>query len=246
MRKSRFPTIARLAATLGACALLAVVSCSRPKNDTIPADPKARSEFLTAAAAKLSSDDRKLLARFVGRLEARESGGNHDAAGGITVVRALELQRSYETQVEQAQNSFQEKLDATQANVRVEIKDAKVVKPERAGQATERALRFVVSVNNRGKKTVERVGLRIEIREASGKYQAAIPDLQLGGPLRPGETGRSVQTLALDPARHQYILDGKPLQINVYPIQVAYADGEKIEPGAELQTLESLHNAKIE
>jgi hypothetical protein len=64
--------------------------------------------------------------------------------------------------------------------------------------------------------------------------------------LRPGQTGRSVQTLPLDARRHQYILDRKPLQILAYPTRIVYADGESLEPGKELQTMESLHWAKIE
>ncbi len=202
---------------------------------------------MSAAEAKLGPDERKLLTRFVERLQAREASGSHpEPDSNITVSRAVELQRGYESQVSQAQTKLQEKLGAAQAAVRVEVKDAQVVKQDRAKSSGNKALRFVVNVNNRGKKTVDRVALRIEIRETSGKYQAAIPNLQLGGPLRPGESGRSIQMLALDPQRHQYILEGKPLQITAFPVQVVYQDGEKIDPGTELDALGSLHGAKIE
>jgi hypothetical protein len=241
-------TLSRVARVLSACSLVALAaSCSRPSEAPIPAEPKARSDFVGAAAAKLGPDEQRLLARFVARLEARESNGTRgDPNSTITVARAVELQRSYESQVSQTQSQLLEKLGAAQGAVRVEVKDAQVVRQDRTKATGDRALRFVVSVNNRSAKTVDRIALRVEIRETSGKYQAAIPNLQLGGPLRPGESGRSTQMLALDPQRHQYILDGKPLQINAFPVQIVYQDGEKIDPGSELDTLGSLHSAKIE
>ena len=240
--------LTRIAAVLGACALLALsVSCSRPKEPTIPTEAKARSDLVGAAQAKLGPDEHRLLARFVARLETREaSGGKSDPNTRITVARAVELQRSYESQVSKAQTKLQEKLGAANAAVQVDVTDAQVIQQDRTKSAGDRALRFVVSVSNRGQKTVDQVALRIEIREASGKYQAAIPNLQLGGPLRPGEIGRSTQMLALDPLRHQYILQGKPFQINAFPVQVVYQGGERIDPGTELDALGSLHSAKIE
>jgi len=42
------------------------------------------------------------------------------------------------------------------------------------------------------------------------------------------------------------ILEGKPLRISAYPTRVVYAGGENLEPGKELQTMESLQRAKIE
>jgi hypothetical protein len=240
--------LSRIAAVLSACALLAVsASCSRPKQSAIPAEPKARSDFVGEAQAKLGPDEQRLLARFIARIQEREaSGGKSDPNAKITVARAVELQRSYESQVSQTQTKLQEKLGAAHAAVQVEVTDAQVVQRDRAKSPGDRALRFVVSVSNRGKKTVDQVALRIEIRETSGKYQAAIPNLQLGGPLRPGEIGRWTQLLALDPQRHRYILEGKPLKINAFPVQVVYQDGEKIDPGTELDALGSLHSAKIE
>jgi hypothetical protein len=245
---ARGSTLSRVAGVLGACSLVALAaSCSRPSEAPIPAEPKARSDFVGAAAAKLGPDEQRLLARFIARLESRESNGTRgDPNSTITVSRAVDLQRSYESQVSRTQSQLKEKLGAAQGAVRVEIKDPQVVRQDRAKAGGERALRFVVNVNNRSTKTVDRIALRVEIRESSGKYQAAIPNLQLGGPLRPGETGRSTQMLALDPQRHQYILDGKPLQINAFPVQVVYQDGEKIDPGSELDALGSLHSAKIE
>jgi len=73
-----------------------------------------------------------------------------------------------------------------------------------------------------------------------------IPDLQVSGSLRPGQSGRSVQTLPLSAQRHQYILDGKPLRISAYPTRIVYVGGESLEPGKEMRTLESLHRSKIE
>jgi hypothetical protein len=62
----------------------------------------------------------------------------------------------------------------------------------------------------------------------------------------PGQAGRSVQTMPLSAQRHQYILDGKPLQISAYPTRIVYVGGESLEPGKEMRTLESLHRTKIE
>jgi hypothetical protein len=164
----------------------------------------------------------------------------------ITVPRALELQRNYETQVTDAQRNFQKLLEAASAALAIDVRDATVVKDEKARPPGAKALRYVVNINNRGQRTVEQLALRVEFRDAFGKYQAAIPDLKVGGLLRPGESGRSVQTLPLDAQRHQYILDGKPLRISAYPTRIVYSGGESVEPGKELQTLESLHLAKIE
>ena len=110
----------------------------------------------------------------------------------------------------------------------------------------DKALRFVLNITNRGQHPFEQLALRVEFREPSGKYQAAIPDLQLSGVVPPGQAGRSVQTLPLNAQRHQYILDGKPLQISAYPTRIVYVGGESLEPGKEMRTLESLHRAKIE
>jgi hypothetical protein len=237
-------TIGRLERIAGALLLIALAASCGPKDRPIPAEPKARSEFLSTAASKLTPDERSLLDRFFVRLDAQTATGT--APPQITVPRALEVQRSHETRVTEAQRNFGKLLEAANATLAIDVRDATVVKVEKAPSPTDSALRFVININNRGKRTVEQLALRVEFREASGQYQAAIPDLQVSGVLRPGQAGRSVQTLPLDARRHQYILDRKPLQITAYPTRIVYADGESLEPGKELQTMESLHWAKIE
>ena len=234
--------ISRLKRIAGASLLIALaVSCGQ-KDKPIPTEPKARGEFLSSA--KLTPDERNLINRFSARLDAQAAAGA--ASPQITVPRALELQRSYETQVTDAQRSFQKLMEAAKATLAIEVRDATVVKDEKARQPGDKALRYVVNITNRGQRTVDQLALRLEFRDASGKYQAAIPNLQVSGQLRPGEAGRSVQTLALDAQRHQYILDGKPLQISAYPTRIVYGGGESIEPGKELQALETLHRVRIE
>jgi hypothetical protein len=237
-------TIDRLRRAVGASLLIALAASCGQKDKPIPAEPKARGEFLSAAAAKLTPDERNLLTRFSVRLDDQLAGGG--APVEITVPRALELQRGYETKVTDAQRSFQKLWEAANAVLAIEVRDATVVKDEKARAAGDQALRFVLNINNRGQRTVEQLALRVEFRDPSGKYQAAIPSLQLSGTLLPGQTGTSVQTLPLDAQRHRYILDGKPLRISAYPTRIVYAGGENIEPGKEMQALESLHRAKIE
>ncbi len=229
---------------IAALLLMALAASCGPKDKPIPAESKARTEFLSAVATKLTPDERNVLKRFSARLDAQTAAGT--VPPEITVPRALELQRNYETQVTDAQRNFQRLLEAASAALAIDVRDATVVKDGKARPPGAKALRYVVNINNRGQRTVEQLALRVEFRDASGKYQAAIPDLKVGGLLRPGESGRSVQTLPLDTQRHQYILDGKPLRISAYPTRIVYSGGESVEPGKELQTLESLHQAKIE
>ena len=237
-------TISRLKRVVGASLLIAVAASCGLKDKPIPMDPKARSEFLSAAAAKLTSDERNLLNRFVARLDAQAATGG--PAVEITVPRALKLERSYEAQFGEAQRNFQKLLEAANAALVIDVRDATVVMDEKERQPGDKALRFVLNITNRGQHPVEQLALRLEFREPSGKYQAAIPDLQLSGVVAPGQAGRSVQTLPLSAQRHQYILDGKPLQISAYPTRIVYVGGETLEPGKEMRTLESLHRAKIE
>jgi hypothetical protein len=237
-------TMSRLGLIAGASLCVALAASCGLKDKPIPAEPKARSEFLAAAAAKLTPDERNLLNRFVSRLDVQATAGA--ARPKITVPRALELQRSYETQVSDAQRNYQKTLETANADLAIDVRDATVVMNDKARPAGDKALRYVINVNNRGQRTIEQFALRLEFRDASGKYQAAIPNLELSGSLRPGEAGRSVQMLPLDAQRHQYILDGRPLQIFAYPSRIVYAGGENLEPGKELQTMESLHRAKIE
>jgi hypothetical protein len=234
----------RLNSMLGASLLVALAASCGPKDTPLPAEPKARGEFLNAAASKLTPTERDLLNRFSARLDAQTPAGA--APPGVTVRRALELQRTYETQVTDAERNLEKLLEAAKATLAVDVRDATVVKDEKARPPSPKALRYVINITNRGQHTVEQLALRVEFRDASGKYQAAIPDLQLKGALRPGEAGRSVQMLPLDAQRHRYILDGKPLQITAYPTRIVYSGGESLEPGRELRNMESLHRAKIE
>ena len=237
-------TIGRLERIAGALLLMVLAASCGPKDKPIPAEPKARTEFLSAAAVKLTPDERNVLQRFSARFDAQTAAGT--VPPEITVPRALELQRNYETQVTDAQRNFQQLREAASAALAIDVRDATVVNDEKARQPGAKALRYVVNIDNRGQRTVEQLALRVEFRDAFGRYQAVIPDLQVSGLLRPGQSGRSVQTLLLDAQRHQYILDGKPLRISAYPTRIGYSGGESIEPGKELKALESLHQAKIE
>jgi len=237
-------TISRLKRIVGALLLIAFAGSCGLKDKPIPTEPKARSDFLNAAAAKLTSEERNLLNRFVARLDAQIAAGG--PAVDITVPRALTLERSYESQLTDAQRNFQKLFEAANAALAIDVRDATVVTDEKARQSGDKALRFVLDITNRGQHPVEQLALRVEFRDPSGKYQAAIPDLQLRGVVPPGQAGRSVQTLPLSAQRHQYILDGKPLQISAYPTRIVYVGGESLEPGKEMRTLESLHRAKIE
>ncbi len=237
-------TIGRLKRIVGASLLIAFAASCGLQDKPIPMDPKARSEFVSAAAAKLTSDERSLLNRFVARLDAQAAAGG--PAVDITVPRALKLERSYEAQLGEAQRNFQKLLEAANVALAINVRDATVVMDENARQSGDKALRFVLDITNRGQRPVEQLALRVEFRDPSGKYQAAIPDLQLSGVVPPGQAGRSVQTLPLSAQRHQYILDGKPLRISAYPTRIVYVGGESLEPGKEMRTLESLHRSKIE
>lgn len=234
--------IRRSAWCIGAALAFALAACGL-KDKPIPSEPKAKAEFLSAVTPKLTPEDRKVLDRFVIRLDAQTASGT--AAPEITIPRAIELQRAYETQLADTQRNFRTLMGTATADLAVGVRDATLVKGD-AARPAEKALRYVVDINNRGQRTIEQVALRVEIRDITGAYQAAIPNLELKGALRPGEAGRSVQTLPLDTERHRYILAGGPLQFTAYPTRIVYAGGENIEPGKELQTMESLHRAKIE
>ena len=237
-------TRTRIDSIAGALLVIALAAACGPSNKPIPSDPKARSEFVSSAAAKLKPDERVLLDRFLGRLDGQTAASGKPVE--VSVPRAIELQRNFETQVVQAQRNLQQLQESAKAVVAIEVRDAKVIRDEKARPPNDKALRFVINVTNRSDRVIENVTLRLEFRESSGKYQAAIPSLQLNGAIRPGDMGRVAQTLPLDGERHRYILDGKPLQINAFPARITYAGGEVLEPGKELQAMETLHRAKIE
>jgi hypothetical protein len=228
-----------------ACAAVALAaSCSRTEDKPIPAEPKARSEFVEVQSAKLSADERRLLTRFLARVQAQEAAGG--PAPKITVGKAIERQRSYDSDVAQAQTRYQQQLDAANADVRISVREHSIVKEDPAKTASGKSLRYSVDISNVGKRVINGLTLRVEFRDPSRKYLAAIPSLELKGPLKAGESGRAVQALPLNPAYHQYILDGGAVQISAYPLQVFYADGEKVDAGRELKTLELLSRDRIE
>ena len=243
-QNGRVVTLGRLEIIAVALLMTALVAACGPSNKPIPSDPKARSEFLSGAAAKLTTGERKLLDRFLLRLDAQTAAGGK--AADVSVSRALELERGYEAQILAAQRNVTQMQESANAALSVEVSEPSVVPDPKAQPPKQKALRFVVNVTNRGSRKVENLSLRVEFRDSAGKYQAVIPSLDVNGTLLPGDLGRLVQMLPLDAQRHQYILDGKPLQISAYPIRIAYGGGEVLEPGKELKTLESLYRTKIE
>jgi hypothetical protein len=172
------------------------------------------------------------------------------AAGGsaptVSISKALELQRAYDSDVAQAQSRYQERIAAAKADVRIDVREQSIVKEDPTKSAAGKALRYVVDVTNTSKRVIERIVLRIEMRDATGKYLASVPALELKGPLKPGEAGRTIQTLALNPQYHAPALEGRPAQITGVPAQIVYADGETLDPGVELRKLETLARSKIE
>ena len=113
-------TISRLKRIVGALLLIALAVSCGPKDRPIPAEPKARSEFLSAAASKLTPDERDLLGRFFVRLDAQTAAGT--APPQITVPRALEVQRSHETKVTAAQRNFGKLLEAANATLAIDVR----------------------------------------------------------------------------------------------------------------------------
>lgn len=228
-----------------ACLALALTaSCSRTEDKALPAEPKARSEFVDAQSAKLSDDEKRLLTRFLARVQAQEAAGG--PAPKVTIAKAIELQRSYDNDVAQAQTRYQKQLDAAKADVRIDVRERSIVKQDPAKSAAGKSLRYTMDINNIGKRVIDSLTLRVEFRDSSGKYLAATPNLELKGPLKPGESGRTAQTLALSPKYHQYILDGGTVQISTYPVQVVYAEGERLDADRELKALGALSRLKIE
>jgi hypothetical protein len=216
----------------------------RPQQQTIPSDAKARSEWVEAQGTKLSEEEKRALSRFLARVQAQESAGG--AVPRITLGAALDRQRAYDFEVAGAQKRIQDGLGAAKASLGVNVRDQAVVKSDPAKSASGRSLRYVLEIANRDKRTVDAMGLRVEFRDSAGKYVAAIPTLELKGPLLSSGTGRSVQMLPLDARYHQYIIDGGAVQIGAYPTQVSYANGEVVDAEKELRQLESLARARIE
>ena len=229
-------------AVVGIAVAILLLRPTEPKEQAIPLDAKARSEFVDAQSAKLSEDERRLLARFLARVQAQETAGGPPPK--ITLAAAIERQRAYDDEVGEAQKLIRERLEAARSILSVNLREQTVVKSDKSPSG--KSLRYVLEIANRSKRAIEAIGLRVEFRDSSGKYVAAIPTLELKGALLAGETARSVQMLPLDAKYHQYILDGGAVQISAYPTQISYTDGEKVDAEQELKRLESLARAKIE
>ena len=242
----RMPVAAMAAAGLAIVGIVVavVVLLLRPGEQYIPVESKARSEFVDAQGAKLTEDERRLLTRFLARVQAQEAAGG--PAPKVTIAKAIELQRSYDNDVARAQTRYQQQLDAAKADVRIDVRERSIVKEDPAKSAAGKSLRYAMDINNIGKRVIDSLTLRVEFRDSSGKYLAATPNLELKGPLKPGESGRTAQTLPLSPKYHQYILDGGTVQISTYPVQVVYTEGEKLDADRELKALEALSRLKIE
>jgi hypothetical protein len=232
-------------AVVCACVVaLAVAACTRAEDKPLPADPKARSEFIDAQNAKLTEESKGLLNRFMARVKAQEAAGG--PAPTVSLTKALELQRAYDNDLGQIQRQYQDRIAAAKADLRVDVREQSVVKEDTAKSAAGKALRFVVDITNTGKRVIDRVVLRVEIREAAGAYLAAMPLLELKGPLKPGEAGRTTQLLPLDPGYQASIIAGKPTQIIAVPVKLVYTEGEPIDADTELKNLRSLSLRKIE
>jgi len=234
-------------AALAVVGVIVAVLVLRPTGlaeHTIPLDPKTRGQFVDSQSARLSDEERRLLTRFLTRVEAQQSAGT--PIPKITIAEAIERQRTYDREVGETQKRIKEHLDAARSALGVTVREQAVVKSEPGKSTSGKSLRYVLEIANRGKRSVDAVSLRVEFRDPSQKYVAAVPTLELNGPLAAGDTGRSVQTLPLDPKYHQYILDGGVVKVSAYPTQISYADGEKIDAEKELKLLESMARAKIE
>jgi hypothetical protein len=242
----RLPAIERCALAMAcACAMVVVVAaCTRAEDKPLPADPKARSEFIDAQRAKLTEQSQSLLNRFLARLKTQEAAGS--AAPTVSITKALELQRAYDSEVAQVQRQYQDGITAAKADVRVDVREQSLVKADVAKSAAGKALRYTLDITNTGRRVIDRVALRIEIREAAGSYLAAIPLLELKGPLKPGEAGRTIQIMPLNPSYQAYLIAGHPAQIIGVPVKIVYADGVTIDADAELTKLQSLSRRKIE
>jgi hypothetical protein len=240
----RLPAIGRLAlAAAGACFAVALVAaCTRAEDKPMPADPKARSEFIEAQSTKLSDESRRLLTRFMARVTAQEAAGG--AAPTASISKALELQRAYDSDVAQIQHKYEERIAAANAEIHIDVREQSLIKDDQSPSG--KALRYVVDVTNTGKRVIDRIVLRMEFRDPSGKYLAAVPGLELKGPLKPGEAGRTTQMLALNPQYHAPLLEGRAAQITGAPARIVYADGETLDPETELTKLEALARTKIE
>lgn len=231
----------RALALVLACTVALLDACSRSEEKPLPSGPKERAEFVDAQSAKMSDENRRLLQRFMVRVKDQEATGGPPPT--ISLAKAMELQRAYDTEVVQVQKRYQASLAAAKAELRTEAREHGLVNDPKAPSG--KSLRYVLDMTNTGKKVVDRVVLRIDFRDAAGKYLAAVPGLELKGPLKPGESGRTVQVMPLNATYQAGLLEGKLAAITATPSQVVYADGEKLDPDQDLKALETLGRARI-
>jgi hypothetical protein len=234
-------TISRLKRIAGVSLLIALVASCGQKNKPIPAEAKARTEFL--ASAKLTPDERNLLNRFSARLDTQTVAGT--AAPQITVPRALELQRTYETQVTDAQRNFQKLLETAKATLAIEVRDAAVVKDDKAKQPADKALRYVVNITNHGQRTVEQLALRVEFRDASVSTRRRFQTLKSAGSCVPASRTLGADAAARCPAApvHSRGQAAENLRLSD-PHRLWRRREHRARQGP--QALETLHRTKIQ
>jgi hypothetical protein len=215
--------------------------CTRSDDQPLPADPKARAEFVAKQSASMSAETKRLLDRFMLRVKDQETAGGK--APTVSLSKGLDLQRTYDAEVASLQKRYQENSAAARADVATSVREHTLVAD--AKSPSGKSLRYVIDVNNTGKRVIERAALRVDFRDAQGKYLASVPSLELKGPLKPGEAGRTIQIMTLDPRFQSGLIDGRLAQVTVTPLVIAYADGKTLEPGKDLQALQDLARAPI-
>ncbi len=224
-----------------ACTVAMLDACSRSEEKPLPSDPEERAEFVDAQSAKMSDENRRLLQRFMVRVKDQEATGGSPPT--ISLAKAMELQRAYDSDVVQVQKRYQASLAAAKAELRTDAREQALVNDPKSPSG--KSLRYVLDMTNTGKKVVDRAVLRVDFRDAAGKYLASVPGLELKGPLKPGESGRTVQVMPLNPTYQTGLLEGKLATITATPSQIVYADGEKLDPDQDLKALETLGRARI-
>jgi hypothetical protein len=162
-----------------------VLVAGRPREQLLPSDAKARSEFVDAQSGKPSEQERRVLARFLTRLQAQEAAGV--AVPKLRVADAIERQRAYDKEVGEVQKRIQVGLDAAKSPLGVNVREQELVKSDAGKSTSGNSLRYVLEIANRDKRSVDAMALGVEFRDLSRKYVAAIPTLELKGPLTAGE-----------------------------------------------------------
>jgi hypothetical protein len=215
--------------------------CTRSEDQPLPADPKARAEFVAKQSAKMSDETKRLLDRFMLRVKDQEATGGK--APTVSLSKALDLQRTYDAEVASLQKRYQDNNAAARADVATSVREYALVADTKSPSG--KSLRYVIDVNNTSKRVIDHATLRVDFRDAQGKYLASVPSLELKGPLKPGEAGRTIQIMMLDPRFQSGLIEGRLAQVVVTPLVIAYADGTKREPGQDLQALQDLARSPI-